>query len=117
MRCSYNLDQLGPGRYQVSRRLELRDSAEHILGATHEQRWRLQLRKMSGPQLRGLSRRVEWIRQQQKSINKTGARCGQEGRLAPSVRAATEEGTAGELMFHCRYSAAEPLLILFRSRR
>ena len=71
---------------------------------------------MSGSQLCGLSRRMEWVGQQQKTIDKLGARCGQQARLATPVGATPEKRPPGKPMFHYHYGAGQPSLVLLRSR-
>lgn len=98
--CAVDCDQLGAGGYQLDGSLQFRDGAEGIFGAAHQERWRPELRKVSGTQLSGLSWRMERIGEQKKSVDCVGLGCGEEGGLAASVGAASEEGTPGELVPH-----------------
>ena len=126
LRCSWfreavcsavDLYELGAGRDQFDGRLKFVDGPEGIFRSADEKRRRSQLWKVSSAQLSRFSRRMERIRQQQKTFDQTRIRCQQKRGLAASVGAAAQKGASRKLLFHQRYGAAQPFLIFFCSRR
>ena len=61
MRSALDWDEFGACRYQLDGSPQFVDGAEGVLGSTDEKRWRSQLRKVSGTQLRWFPRRMKWI--------------------------------------------------------
>jgi hypothetical protein len=60
---------------------------------------------------------MERIGKQQQASYEIGIGCGGEARLAASVGAATQKGTPRELVFHQRYRATQPFLIILGGGR
>ena len=82
MRGSIDLDEFGVSRYQLDCSLQFVNGTEDILRAADEQRWCSQFQKMSGSQLRWLSRWMERVGQQHETLDQPRVRGRQETGLA-----------------------------------
>src|ERR1700722_8754763 len=95
MTGSRNRQKVRSRWYQAQRRLNLRNRAESVPHAVHEQCRGMQGWKVLRAQLRRLLRRMKGIGEQQKALNEPGlGRC-QHRRLPAPIRVATEDDPAG----------------------
>ena len=91
---------MGSGGDELERGFDFGDGAESVARAGNEERRRLEAREMGGSQFLRALRRMEWVGEQEKSLNEAGFVGGEHGRLPAAVGMAAEEDTAGNLAAH-----------------
>src|SRR5947209_5498076 len=91
--------------------------SKRVAAAMHKERRRPELRKMHRAQLLRLSRRMQWVREQQKSRSKLRFFSRQERSLPSAVRMPAEKDAPGSSPANDLYGAAESRAISSGHRR
>ena len=91
---------------QAQCRLHLCDRTESVPGAVHEQRRSVERLKVFRAQLCRLLGRMEWIREQEKTIHQFRFRRSQHGSLSSTVRMTTQDDVAVMRLSHRSHCCA-----------
>jgi len=96
--CAFHFKQQSGRRNQLERSRYLIVRTKGIAPTVDEQRGRVELREVAGAQLRRFARRMQRVREQEKSCRNFWIRSGQHASLAAAIGMATEKDSSRRLL-------------------